>query len=129
MTRIGKLLSMAVLLVGCAHKSLLQEETDKFVGQPVSAVAVKLGIPTEEHEIDGTRLYVWSSAADRGESAQGNCTIRATVRGDVIGSLDWEGTEGQCASYALMLKGSGCRKGMADVRMWLPACVDRDKSQ
>jgi hypothetical protein len=126
--RIVKLLSVAALLVGCAHKSLLQEETDEFVGQPVSAVTAKLGVPAEEQEIGGARLYVWSSAKFR-DSQQGRCSIRAIVRGDVIGSFDWEGTEGDCADYALMLKGSGCRKGTADVRMWLPSCIDRDKSQ
>jgi hypothetical protein len=122
MTRIAKPL-LALLLVGCAHKSLLQEETDEFVGKPVSAVSAKIGTPAEEHEIGGGMMYVWSS------DAQGKCTIRAIAREGVIGSLDWEGTEGQCANYALMLKGSGCRKGMADVRMWLPSCGDGDKSQ
>ena len=71
----------ALLLLGCAHRSLLQEEADKFVGQPVSAVTAKIGFPTEEHEVGGARLYVWSSATDRGESTQGVCTLRATVRG------------------------------------------------
>jgi hypothetical protein len=122
MKRIAKPL-LAVLLVGCAHKSLLQEETDAFVGKPVSSVAARIGPPAEEHEIEGGMMHVWSS------DAQGKCTIRAIVRGGVIGSLDWEGTEGQCANYALMLKGSGCRNGVADLRMWLPACIDRDKSQ
>jgi hypothetical protein len=35
-------------LSGCAHKSLFQEKTDEFVGHPLSAVAAKLGAPTEE---------------------------------------------------------------------------------
>jgi hypothetical protein len=123
MVRITKLLLMAVLLVGCA----LREETDEFVGEPVSAVTAKLGIPAEEQEIGGARLYIWSSAKFR-DIPQGGCTIRAIVGGDVIGSFV-EGTEGECANYALMLKGSGCRKGMPDVRMWLPSCIDGDKSQ
>jgi hypothetical protein len=45
------------------------------------------------------------------------------MRGELIGSFDWEGTESQCAYYALMLKGSDCRKGLADVRLWLPTCL------
>jgi hypothetical protein len=126
---VAQLSLAALLLLGCAHRSLLQEQADKFVGQPVSAVTAKIGIPTEEHEVGGARLYVWSSAADRGESSQGVCTLRATVRGDLIGSFDWEGTEGQCADYALMLKGSDCRSGTSDVRRWLPSCGSRDKSQ
>jgi TPR repeat protein len=28
----------------------------------------------------------------------------------------------QCAHYALMLKGSDCRRGMMDARLWVPAC-------
>jgi hypothetical protein len=44
------------------------------------------------------------------------------MRGDVIGTFDWTGTEGQCASYALMLQGSDCRKGVTDARTWLRSC-------
>jgi hypothetical protein len=46
--------------------------------------------------------------------------IRAIMRCDLIGSFDGEGTESQCAYYSLMLKGSDCRKGLADARLWLP---------
>jgi hypothetical protein len=49
--------------------------------------------------------------------------IRAIMRGDLIGSFDWEGTESQCAYYALKLKGSGCRKELTDVRLWLSTCL------
>jgi hypothetical protein len=49
-------LSVDLLLVGCANKHLIQERTDGFIGQPLSAVTSKLGAPTEEHEIEGAPL-------------------------------------------------------------------------
>jgi hypothetical protein len=69
-----------------------------------------------------TSLNGIAAAAAGAESTQGKCTIRATMNGDVIRSFDWEGTESQCANYALMLKGSDCRRGMMDARLWVPAC-------
>lgn len=110
----------ALTLSGCVHKSLIQETTDEFIGQPLEAVTAKLGGPTEEAEVGGAKMYIWSGAAGT-ESTQG-CTIRATMNGDVIGSFDREGTESQCANYALMLKGSDCRRGVMDVRIWVPRC-------
>jgi hypothetical protein len=98
----------ALMLSGCAHKSLVQEKTDEFIGRPLSAVTAKLGTPTEEGEAGGTKMHTWSGAAGP-ESTQEKCTIRVTMNGDVIGSLDSEGTESQCANYALMLKGPDCR--------------------
>jgi hypothetical protein len=117
MRQVARLMMTALTLSGCAHKSLIQEETDEFVGQPLSAVTAKLGAPTEEDEVGSARLYIWSGAAGA-ESTQGKCTIRATMNGDIIRSFDWEGTESQCANY----KGSDCRRGMMDARLWVPAC-------
>ena len=122
MRQIAKLLTGALILVGCAHKGLIQERTDEFVGQPLSAVTAKLGSPAEEREALGGKVYIWSTGVGA-ETSQGKCMIRAIMRGDLIGSFDWEGTESQCAYSALMLKGSDCRKGLADVRLWLPTCL------
>jgi hypothetical protein len=110
-----------LMLSGCAHKSLIREKTDEFIGQPLSAVTARLGAPTEEGEAGGAKMYIWSGATGL-ENTQGKCTIRAVMRGDVIGSFDWEGTESQCANYALMLKGSDCRSGIMDARLWVPPC-------
>jgi hypothetical protein len=41
----------ALTLSGCIHKSLIQETTDEFIGQPLSAVTAKLGAPTEEPKL------------------------------------------------------------------------------
>jgi hypothetical protein len=51
------------------------------------------------------------------------------MNGDVIGSFDWEGTESQCANYALMLKGFDCRRGMMDARIWFRHACDKSGSQ
>jgi hypothetical protein len=121
MRQVARLMMTVLTLSGCAHKNLIQEKTDEFIGQPLSAVTTKLGAPAEEGEVGGAKIYIWSGAAGA-ESTQGKCTIRAT-NGDVIRSFDWEGTESQCANYALMLKGSDCRRGMMDARLWVPACL------
>jgi hypothetical protein len=119
---IVKLFALALILAGCAGRSLIQEETEKFVGQPLTAVTDKLGAPIDEHTTADIKIFVWSSGTD-GEGSQGKCTIRATMRGDVIGSFDWEGSESQCAHYTLILKGPNCRKGIADLRIWLAPCT------
>jgi hypothetical protein len=103
---------------GANYLQSSRQKTDELVGHPLSAVTAKLGAPTEESEVGGAKIYIWSGA----DSAQGRCTIRATMMGDVIGSFGWEGTEGQCANYALMLKGPDCRRGMMDARLWVPSC-------
>jgi hypothetical protein len=120
--QVARLTMAALALSGCVHKSLIQEKTDEFIGQPLSAVTAKLGAPTEEGDVGSAKMYIWSGAGGP-ESNQGKCTIRATMNGDVIGSFDWEGTESQCANYALMLKGFDCRRGMMDARIWVPPCL------
>jgi hypothetical protein len=111
----------ALTLSGCVHKSLIQETTDEFIGQPLSAVTAKLGAPTEEAEVGGAKVYIWTGGAGP-ESTQGSCTIRVTMNGDVITSFGREGTESQCANYALMLKRFDCRNGAMDARIWVPRC-------
>jgi hypothetical protein len=59
MRRFAQLLMVAPLLAACASKSLIQKETEEFVGQPLSAVAAKLGTPTEEHEAAGAKVFIW----------------------------------------------------------------------
>jgi hypothetical protein len=65
MRQVARLVMTALTLSGCAHKSLIQEKTDEFVGQPLSAVTAKLGAPTKEDEIDGTKFYIWSAGPER----------------------------------------------------------------
>jgi hypothetical protein len=53
MRQVARLMMSALTLSACAHKSLIQEKTDEFIGEPLSAVTSKLGAPTEECEGHG----------------------------------------------------------------------------
>jgi hypothetical protein len=75
--QLARLVAAALTLSGCVHKSLIQEKTDEFIGQPLSAVTAKLGAPTEEADVGSAKMYIWSGAAGP-ESNQGKCIIRAT---------------------------------------------------
>jgi hypothetical protein len=81
---------------------MIKSGTDQLIGQPLSAAIERLGVPTEERTIAGTKVYVWttSSAVFRGN--QSKCTIRAIMKGDVVGFFDWEDDAG-CSQYAQML--------------------------
>jgi hypothetical protein len=111
----------AAVLAGCASQNLIQKGTDELVGQPIEAAIAKLGVSTEVTTIADTKVYIWSTG---GQGPPSKCTIRAVMRGEVIGSFDWEGNEGQCSHYALMLRAQStdCRKGLLDMRIWLLPC-------
>jgi hypothetical protein len=80
-------------------------------------------VPTEERTITDTKVYTWSTGGAV-EGTPSKCTVRAIMRGEVIGSFDWEGNEGECSHYALMLRAqpADCRKGILDARIWLLPC-------
>ena len=49
-------------------------------GQPISAAIAKLGIPNDEREIAGQKVYTWySSTFDEGTQLQ--CKIRVMMAG------------------------------------------------
>jgi hypothetical protein len=96
-------LSLVVaLLAGCASE-MMKSGTDRLIGQPLSAAIERLGFPTEERTIAGMKVYVWTTSTIL-EGTQSQCTIRAIMKGDVIGSWDWEGNEGRCSGYAQSLQ-------------------------
>jgi hypothetical protein len=70
MRKIAKLMVAVFALSGCAHKSLFQEKTDEFVGHPLSAVAAKLGAPTEESEVGDVKFTSGLVPTALKESAQ-----------------------------------------------------------
>jgi hypothetical protein len=111
----------AAVLAGCASQNPIQKRTDELVGQPIEAAIARLGMPTEATTIADTKVYIWSMGV---EGPPSKCTVRAVMRGEVIGSFDWQGNEGQCSHYALMLQApsTDCRKGILDVRIWLLPC-------
>jgi hypothetical protein len=96
------LLGLAVGLASCASE-MMKSGTDQLIGQPLSAAIGRLGIPTEERTIAGTKVYVWTTSMIS-QGTQSKCTIRAIMKGDVIGSWDWEGTEDLCGGYAQSLQ-------------------------
>jgi hypothetical protein len=103
----------AAVLAGCASHNLIRKGTDELLGQPIEAAIAKLGMPTEERTAADAKVYVWSTS---GEGAQSRCTIRAILRGDVIGSFEWEGDESQCSYYVLMLQAQPARGTSFDER-------------
>jgi hypothetical protein len=77
----------------------------KLGGQPLSAAIAKIGSPVDERTIAGKKVYIWGSleiSAKGGKDKK--CQIRATMNGDVIGSLDYEGDESLCQRYAARLR-------------------------
>jgi hypothetical protein len=92
----------AAALAGCAGQTIKQGMTG-LVGQPLSAAVAKLGAPTEERTVADLKVFIWSTNTVI-EGTQSNCTIRVIMKGDVIGSFDWEGNEGRCFRYAQQLR-------------------------
>jgi hypothetical protein len=87
---------------------MMKSGTDHLIGQPLSAAIGRLGVLTEERTIAGMKVYIWTTSTIR-EGTQSQCTIRAIMSGDVIGSFDWEGNEGGCSGYARSLQpGTNC---------------------
>jgi hypothetical protein len=68
----------------------------------LSTVIAKIGQPMGERSIAGKRVYYWgtptplSSKSDRGLQ----CQIQATMNGDVVERLAYEGDEALCLKYA-----------------------------
>ena len=92
----------AVLLWGCAGR-MIQSGMDSMVGQPLSAVIAKLGVPNEEQTIAGQKVYTWYSGRLI-EGTTSSCRIRAIMRGDIIATWDYEGNESACWRYASRLR-------------------------
>jgi hypothetical protein len=102
--RLTLLILVAAAFAGCAGQ-MIKEGMQGLVGQPLSAAVSKLGVPTEERTIANMKLYIWSTdTVVKGTSSK--CTIRAIMKGEVIGSFDFEGDEDQCSRYARMLTDS-----------------------
>jgi hypothetical protein len=93
-----------ILVAACA--GTIKEGMAKLEGQPLSAIIAKIGQPTGERSIAGKRVYYWgappqlSSKNDRGP----RCQIQATMNGDVVERLAYEGDEAPCLKYAGRLR-------------------------
>jgi hypothetical protein len=92
-----------ILVAACA--GTVKEGIAKLEGQPLSAVIARIGQPMGERSIAGKRVYYWgapqlSSKSDR----EKQCQILATMNGDVIERLTYEGDETLCLKYAERLR-------------------------
>jgi hypothetical protein len=93
-----------ILVAACA--GTIKEEMAKLEGQPLSAIIAKIGQPMGERSIAGKRVYLLgyatslSSKSDRGPQ----CQIEATMNGDVVERLAYEGDEALCLKYAARLR-------------------------
>jgi hypothetical protein len=92
-----------ILVAACA--GTIKEGMARLEGQPLSAVIARIGQPMGERSIAGKRVYYWgtpelSSKSDR----EKQCQIRATMDGDVIERLAYEGDESLCQRYAERLR-------------------------
>jgi len=99
----------------CAHKGLdFRKRTDEFVGQPLSRGSRRSSAPPSR---SGRPLAAEGCTSGRPALVPKNLPGKVHDTGNherrtLIGSFDWEGTESQCAYYALMLKGSELSKGI-----------------
>jgi hypothetical protein len=92
----------ALALSGCAGAKI-KEQMPQYVGQPASALFAKLGYPTAEQTVAGSKVYIWSTTS-LVDGTSYECKIRAIVDSrDIITSWDGEGNQGGCGRYASRL--------------------------
>ena len=93
----------ALFLAGCSLGNL-QLGTTSYKGQPISAVAAKLGWPPNETDtIGGQKSYVWVKG-----NALYQCRIRVTMAGEVVDTYEGSGDVNICSQYGAL---SGGLKG------------------
>jgi hypothetical protein len=90
------------LVAACA--GTIHEGMAKLEGQPLSAIVAKIGAPIEELTIEGKKVYVWGSPKLTTPSRDTTCQIRATMNGDIVGSLEYQGDQKLCERYAARLR-------------------------
>jgi len=93
----------ALRRVGWLRRRHNQKGMEGLQGQPIGAAIAKLGIPNDEREIAGQKVYTWySSTFDEGTQLQ--CKIRVMMAGDVIGGYEFDGNNNMCMRYAAKLR-------------------------
>jgi hypothetical protein len=90
------------LVAACAGS--IKEGMTQLEGQPLSAIIAKIGAPIEERTIEGRKVYIWGSPNTTPPSRDATCQIRATMNGDLVGSLEYQGDEKLCQRYAARLR-------------------------
>jgi len=130
--RILTLLACTSLLGACATSfSTLDQVLPKLVGRNISVAISYLGIPNNEYNIAGNRVFVWSTSETFTTSQQVatttsgivgttpiqtlstsyvpttsnlNCVIKTMMDGEFIRRVEYEGNNGVCMKYANRLK-------------------------
>ena len=99
-------LAASVCLAACACAVDVKDAMKNLEGQPLSALLAKLGPPLDERTISGKTVFMWGTPDPTfpGELKDGGrCQIRATMNGDRIAKLEYQGNEKLCAKYTARL--------------------------
>ncbi len=106
--RNAAVLRLAVAAAGCtlvtACAGSIKDGMTQLEGQPLSAIVAKIGAPIEERTIEGKKVYIWGSPIRTTPSRDATCEIRATMNGDLVGSLEYQGDQKLCERYAARLR-------------------------
>jgi hypothetical protein len=100
--RLAAAAACCTLVAACA--GTIKEGMAQLEGQPLSAIISKIGAPLEELTIEGKKVYVWGSPNMISPTHDKTCQIRATMNGDIVGSLQYLGDELLCQRYAARLR-------------------------
>jgi hypothetical protein len=102
MHRLAAVAATGITVASCA--GTIKERMAKFEGLPLSAAIAKIGEPIDERTNAGRKVYIWGSLGTVNKGEKGKCQITATMDGDVIASVDYQGDETLCQRYAARLR-------------------------
>jgi hypothetical protein len=100
--RLAAAAAACTLVAACAGS--IKEGMTQLEGQPLTAIVAKIGAPIEERTIEGKKVYIWGSPIRMPPSRDATCEIRATMNGDIVGSLEYQGDQKLCERYAARLQ-------------------------
>jgi hypothetical protein len=104
--RVGLAVTSCFSISACAGD--VKDGMKRLEGQPLSALVAKLGPPLDERTISGKTVFIWGTPepAFPGQFKEGErCQIKATMSGDRIASLEYQGNEKLCERYTARLRG------------------------
>jgi hypothetical protein len=99
-------LAATICLAVCACAVDIKDAMKALEGQPLSALVARLGPPLDERTISGKTVFTWGTPDPTfpGQfSDRERCRIRATMNGDKIAKLEYQGDEKLCARYTARL--------------------------
>ena len=90
-------------LAACAL-STIKDKMPSYTGMPAKILFERLGYPTAEQNVAGSKAYIWTTNRFVEGTSYG-CKIRVIVDAqDNITNWDFEGNEGGCGPYASRLR-------------------------